>query len=358
MTWFLRSLQPRDHRAAARSVFALCVVAALVTVVFTPFASGNSGTSPLEAVLAMFSAGAIAALSWLARYVGPTHTVAWAIAPLAAVGAIAAIDFLTSDVSVSAQVFFFFPTLYGTSQLRPPGAVLTTAASVIGEITVVASMAPTREAITDIGYVGTALVTTAALLIRFGQRQELLIAKLKRQAAIDPLTGLVTRRVLDEAAQSAVTGAASRQGTSLLLLDVDNFKQINDRYGHPAGDDVLVQLADLLVRSSRPDDVVSRLGGDEVALLLPGCAIGALLDRAEQLVWDVRAHQFTVNDTDPITISISVGLAHATTHAEDLRTLYAAADAALYEAKRAGRNRVGTPITLSDALHTASTPID
>jgi diguanylate cyclase (GGDEF)-like protein len=313
--------------------------------------------SPLEAGLAMLSAAAIGALSWLARYVGPTHTVTWAMAPLVAVAAIAAIDFLTSDASVSAQVFFFFPTLYGTSQLRPAGAIVTTAGAALGEITVVASMAPAREAITDIGYVVTALVTTAALLIRAGQRQERLIAKLKRQAAIDPLTGLVTRRVLDEAAQSAMTGAASRQGTSLLLLDVDNFKQINDRYGHPAGDDVLVQLADLLVRSSRSDDVVSRMGGDEVALLLPGCAIGALLDRAEQLVWDVRAHQFTVNDTDPITLSVSVGLAHAPTHAEDLRSLYAAADAALYEAKHAGRNRVGAPITMSEAAYTTGGPI-
>ena len=187
-----------------------------------------------------------------------------------------------------------------------------------------------------------ALVTTSVILIRAGERQAALVAKLERQAAIDPLTGLVTRRVLDEAAQSAMSGAASEEGTSLILLDVDEFKSINDRYGHPAGDQILVQLANLLVHSSRAGDVVSRMGGDEIALLLPGCSADALRRRAEQIVWDVRAHAFMAED-EPVAVSVSVGLAHAPTHAVDLRTLYVAADAALYKAKQAGRNQVGTP---------------
>jgi diguanylate cyclase (GGDEF)-like protein len=223
-----------------------------------------------------------------------------------------------------------------------------TAASVLGEVIVVSTMLPPRQAVVAIGYVAATLVTTAGLLVRSGERQALLILRLERQAAIDPLTGLVTRRVLDEAAQSAMSGAASAHGTSLIMLDVDDFKSINDRYGHPAGDDVLVQLATLLVGSSRGEDVVSRMGGDEIALLLPGCPASVLRDRAEHIVWDVRAHTFLVNDGDEIDVSVTVGLAHAPTHAIDLRTLYTAADAAMYQAKRAGGNRVAVPIEATD----------
>ena len=156
-----------------------------------------------------------------------------------------------------------------------------------------------------------------------------------------PLTGLATRRVLDAAAQSALAGAVSVQGTSLIVLDVDQFKSINDRHGHPAGDEVLVLLAELLVRSSRRDDVVSRLGGDEMALLLPGCSVAALRRRAEQIVWDVQASSFVLSDGQELSVSVSVGLAHVPTDAVDLRSLYVKADQILYEAKRSGRNRVG-----------------
>lgn len=118
---------------------------------------------------------------------------------------------------------------------------------------------------------------------------------------------------------------------------------INDRYGHPAGDEVLVQLAQLLVSGSRRGDVVSRMGGDEIALLLPGCSAAALRRRAEQIVWDVRTRAFTVGEGVQVRVSVSVGLAHAPTHASNLRALYVAADAALYEAKHSGRDRVGAP---------------
>lgn len=340
---FLLWMQPRDHRAAARTVSTLCAVAAVVTIVFAPIAPGNGQLSPLDIGLAAATVALIALSSRLARFLDDANTVAWAVCPLLAVGAIVEVDFLTSDASVSAQIFFLFPTLYRASQLRRPGAVVMTTASVIGEVIVVGAMLPLREAVTDSGYVVAALVTTAVLLIRAGERQAVLVAKLKRQAGIDPLTGLVTRRVLDEAAQAAMSGAASVEGTSLILLDVDDFKSINDRYGHPAGDDVLVQLAGLLVHGSRRGDVVSRMGGDEIALLLPGCSAASVRRRAEQIVWDVRTHEFALSEGEHVTVSVSVGLAHAPTHASNLRTLYLAADAALYEAKRSGRDRVGAP---------------
>ena len=185
-----------------------------------------------------------------------------------------------------------------------------------------------------------AIVTTAALLTAAGERQEKLVALLERQAAIDPLTGLVTRRVLDDAAQAAMSGAASEGGTALILIDVDHFKRINDTYGHPGGDAVLVQLADVLVACSRSTDVVSRLGGDEIALLLPGCSAATLVDRAEEVLAQIRGHRFAVGDGRFVAVSISGGLAHAPSDAADLRSLYAAADHALYRAKHLGRDQI------------------
>ena len=333
---YLQWMQPRDHRAAARTVVTLSVVAASVTIVFTPIEPSTTHLSGFKLALTMILAIVAAVFGGLSHYLNATDRIAWAVWPLVAVVIIGFVDFLTHDVSISAQIFFFFPTLYGASQLRRSGAIVMTAASVLGEIVVVGAMLPPRAAVVAIGYVTAALVTAAALLVRAGERQSLLIEKLERQAAIDPLTGLVTRRVLDEAAQSAITGAASGGGTSLILLDVDDFKSINDRFGHPAGDEVLVQLANLLIDSSRSEDVVSRMGGDEIALLLPGCPAAALRDRAEQIVWDVRAQTFLVDDDEHLNVSVSVGIAHAPTHAVDLRTLYTAADAALYNAKNAG----------------------
>lgn len=104
---------------------------------------------------------------------------------------------------------------------------------------------------------------------------------------------------------------------------------------------MLVQLADLLVHSARRDDVVSRLGGDEMALLLPRCSVTSLRRRAEQIVADVGTHIFVLHSGQEVRVSVSVGLAHVPTDAVDLQSLYVRADQALYEAKRSGRNRVG-----------------
>ena len=141
---------------------------------------------------------------------------------------------------------------------------------------------------------------------------------------------------------AAPGGPTSDEGTSLILLDVDHFKRINDEYGHPAGDQVLVELAELIVRGTRPVDVVCRLGGDEIAVLLPACSRDVAAHRAESLLAEVRAHRFTIDETtrDELSVSISVGLAHAPSDAFDLRTLYTAADTALYQAKRTGRGQV------------------
>jgi diguanylate cyclase (GGDEF)-like protein len=331
-------MMPRHHRAAARTVSTLCAVAAAVTIVFAPFQPAENQASTSGMLVGGGVVALVIAMAVLARYFHEANKLAWVLCPLLAVSAIAVVDLLTDDSSVSAQIFFVFPTLYGASQLRVPGSIVMTTASLIGEFVVVGVQLPTEEAIVDAGYVTAALVTTAVLLTVASERQARLVARLEQMAAVDPLTGLVTRRVLDQAANSALSGANSDEGTSLILLDVDNFKTVNDVYGHPAGDAILIQLADLIIRGTRREDVVCRLGGDEVAVLLPACSRDVAQHRAEQLLADVHAHAFGVDGRDePLSVSVSLGLAHAPSDAEDLRTLYAAADAALYQAKRGGR---------------------
>jgi len=336
LTW----MQPRDHQAAARTVSTLCAVAVAVTVAFAPFAPLGTDLGAGSITAAVLAVVLVGVLSLAARLFEDANRVAWAVCPLLAVAALVLVDLLTKDASVAAQIFFLFPTLYGASLLERPGAVVMTSASILGEVAVVSTLLPFREAVTGIGYVTAALVTTAVLLVRSSERQSLLVASLERQAAIDPLTGLVTRRVLDEAASSALSGAGSHDGTTLILLDVDDFKSINDQHGHPGGDQVLVQLAELLDARSRAGDVICRMGGDEIALLLPGCSARVADSRAAAIVSDVRDSTFTVDDGSLLRLSVSVGLAHAPTDADDLRSLYAAADAALYQAKHSGRDQV------------------
>ena len=338
MMSLLSWMQPRSARTAARSIATLTGVAGTTTVFTAPL--DEQGLGSADIALAVSLVAVVLLIAVVAHRFDERHRIAWAIAPVAGLVVLVALDLLTRDASVAAQVFFIFPALYGASQLRPAGAALMTALSVAGEIVVVFTLLPARDAIIDAWYVSAAICTTAVLLAVASERQARLVQRLEQLAAVDPLTGLATRRVLDEAAGSALSGASSGAGTALILLDVDHFKAINDRYGHPAGDEVLVQLARHLLDQSRASDVVCRLGGDEIAVLLPGCTGPTAGARAEAVLAAVTAHPFLLDDGTTLPVSISIGCAHMPTNATDLRALYTAADGALYEAKRAGRGRV------------------
>jgi diguanylate cyclase (GGDEF)-like protein len=334
-------LQPRDADLAARVMSTLALVAGVVTVVFAAVQPGKQGASVVSVLLTSAAAAAVVAVALLLRRMRNSSPWGWALFPFAAIGVIVFLDLFTGDASVSAQVFFLFPALYGGFTLRRGGAILVGGAAIAGDLVDVLTLLPARMAIVEAGYLIAAIATTVALLVVSGERQDALVTELRTQAAIDSLTGLVTRRVLDEAASSALSGAASEQGTGLILLDIDHFKRINDEHGHLAGDEVLVQVSRLLLNGSRAADTVSRMGGDEIAVLLAGCSVDGLRSRAEQIVDNVRACEFTSDAGVRLPITVSTGIAHLPTHGANLRALYAAADASLYDAKRCGRDRVG-----------------
>jgi diguanylate cyclase (GGDEF)-like protein len=166
-------------------------------------------------------------------------------------------------------------------------------------------------------------------------RSSRLLAEVEHRAARDPLTGLANRRSLDDSLDRELS-RARREGASLslVLLDVDHFKAINDGHGHQVGDEVLAIVARTLAETVRDMDLVARYGGEEFVVLLPGTALDDAMGTAERLRTAVARQQA------PAPVTVSAGVATFPDQAPSGAELLVLADRALYEAKRAGRNRV------------------
>lgn len=164
--------------------------------------------------------------------------------------------------------------------------------------------------------------------------------QLTEQANRDPLTGLYNRRYLTTALQREIDACAREGATlALLLIDLDLFKQINDRHGHAAGDDVLCQISALLLQSMRPSDICCRYGGEEFLLVLPGMGLQTAVERAQALRQQVAERRWLA-EGQPIGVTLSVGVACAHNARVAPAALIDMADRALYQAKAEGRNRV------------------
>jgi diguanylate cyclase (GGDEF)-like protein/PAS domain S-box-containing protein len=162
--------------------------------------------------------------------------------------------------------------------------------------------------------------------------------RIRHLALHDPLTDLANRHAFEESLARIVSRARRGSHSSLLLVDLDNFKIVNDALGHPAGDRVLVELARLIVALVRPGDEVARFGGDEFAVLLEGVALEEARITAERLRRAVDEHRFVVGDR-VFDLGVSVGVVPVD-GSTDAAALMALADTALYTAKEKGRNRV------------------
>jgi two-component system, cell cycle response regulator len=162
-----------------------------------------------------------------------------------------------------------------------------------------------------------------------------LLEEVQRMAETDPLTNLANRRVFERALEREIARASrTGQPVSLLMLDADHFKQYNDRFGHRAGDELLQSLANALVEHSRAFDTVARYGGEEFAVILPECPV----EEAHRVAERLRLVSSAIEGRAPITLS--GGVATYPMHARDGATLIEAADGALYESKRSGRDRL------------------
>ena len=160
----------------------------------------------------------------------------------------------------------------------------------------------------------------------------------KTAAAMDPLTGMFNRRGFAEATSRVIEREANAgRPVTAMIFDIDHFKSINDRFGHPAGDEILKLFATVVVNSLRISDLSGRIGGEEFAALLP-CSLEEAVVAAERVRQAFEASGI-VDGTGPVDTTVSIGVAGGPAGTE-LEVLLAAADTALYQAKRGGRNRV------------------
>lgn len=335
-------LGARDPRVAARSAVLILGACALLLALFGIFgpatvtAPARVATWPSVVGLAVVAAlFALVPAERLDRYGG------FLLLAVTGVVLLCVLVWVTGTDPTGAQALLAFAVLYAGFHLRALAVVVVTVAAVVSDAPLLLVLEPSDTAATDLVFFGAMFVVMAVLFVRSGNAQERMVAALRQQAGRDALTGLVTRRVLDQAVTTALSAAEQEQGTALVLVDVDGFKAINDAHGHPVGDDALVHLAALINRSVRAGDaVVGRLGGDELAVLLQACPPEVAERRAEQLLEAVRAAPLVLPDGTLLALSVSIGVAHSPRHATGVRELYAAADSALYAAKRGGRGRV------------------
>jgi diguanylate cyclase (GGDEF)-like protein len=181
------------------------------------------------------------------------------------------------------------------------------------------------------------LFTSIGFLLLYNETMQ---AELKSLARTDPLTGVNNRLALVEAIGRALDAAAG-DGRPLgaLMLDVDHFKAVNDRFGHGGGDRVLLSLVERIQRVLGRGDVLGRVGGEEFVVLSPGSGLRRARALAERIRAEVEGMQL-VFDGHALGMTVSVGVTEAAPGERDVTALLQRADAALYAAKHAGRNRV------------------
>jgi diguanylate cyclase len=168
------------------------------------------------------------------------------------------------------------------------------------------------------------------------------LEKAKEKSITDGLTGVYNRLALDEyLAEKIERSEVMKDGFALLMLDLDNFKSINDKFGHPIGDRVLVAIAKKCRTAIRSDDFLARYGGEEFAIILPGANLKNALKKAEQICQLIAATRYAASSNqseEQLSVTVSIGVS-AFKKGDTPASLIARADEALYNAKRRGKNK-------------------
>lgn len=203
---------------------------------------------------------------------------------------------------------------------------------ILGLLVITGDDSGDEESLRKVLPLGTALADGMSLALANIALRE----KLRGQALRDPLTGLYNRRYLEDAMERLT--ARGGRALSVVMIDLDHFKRLNDQYGHAKGDAVLRGAAAALTKQLRDTDIACRYGGEELIVLMPDCGIDDAAAKAEA----IRVAIHALSEPDGADVSASLGVAAMSDNADDPKDLLAKADAALYLAKQSGRNRVVT----------------
>ncbi len=238
---------------------------------------------------------------------------------------------------VTVPMFYIWPLLGAAYLLSRVELVVYAALSVAGCFIAAAGQQGPGLEIADyvvVFLVGAVVVgTVRALAETLGTT----IGSLRHRSATDPLTGLLNRRSLERSfARQFETSAAHDAPLSVLMLDVDHFKAINDTYGHAVGDEALCRFAELLLSCCRATDLISRVGGEEFAVVMPGATADQAHARAVHFANVLRADR----SIEGVRMTASGGIATRERLSRDHDELLLAADRAVYDAKRRGRDRI------------------
>lgn len=313
-----------DFQLGILSLFGLCAVFGVTPFAVFRFASGNAlaGSIDLGIVLAIVAGVAYAWRSGNTR----------GAAVFAVITSLAGCLSIATLLGVSG-LFWMYPTLLASFLLVGHRVAGTAAVAALGFLALQGgAFVSSLEALMFLA--SASIVVLFAFL--FALRTDAQRQRLERLATCDPLTGAFNRRTLEGELDRAIAWSR-RHGTPLgvAVLDLDHFKRINDARGHDVGDRVLVDFVEVVRARGRAEDRLFRVGGEEFLLLLPGTSLDALGIVAETLRREV-AERLT-DGVGPVTVSIG---AAALAAGETRRQWVARADAALYRAKAAGRDRV------------------
>ena len=331
------TILPRDRASVGRALGLFLTAGGLFSLIVGLALPGFAGHGLVLALaLAVSLAISVAGIACLRAPLRVPVSVLVA-APVVATVVLGGLNVATNDSSTGSQLFLLWPVVYAASflDLRLNAVVLSTV--VVVEGVVMGVLQPPSAAVVDAGSLALAFTLAALAILHQRRRVDGLVAALRSQAREDPVTQLPNRRAFDEQLERALASARRTPAPlSLLILDIDRFKDVNDMRGHPAGDAALRSVAQALRAATRDADGIARLGGDEFGVLLADCDVADALRVAAAVLSEVGLR--TAADGEGITVSI--GAATTRDGMSTAAALLAASDAALYDAKLNGGDQV------------------
>jgi diguanylate cyclase (GGDEF)-like protein len=336
-TGWIDAARPRVVADAARSGALLLFVGAIVVVLEVTVIPTPQFPEAFEWV-PWAVAGSLIACA-LALWLSPERfpSLMWPMVPAIPIAMILLMAIGSHDATATSQLVFALPVLFAAYHLKPVVARLIAAEVVVAETILCALIDPRGVALEDAVGVSLILVGITLTLATARNRLDEAINSVRYDAEHDAVTGLLSRRAFDTDIQRLDGDLPA----SLILVDIDDFKTVNDMFGHAVGDQTLRIVADALTANSRQGDRAYRLGGDELAVLMRGIVPATALRRAEVIRRAVEtAPTAFVVRRERGAVTVSLGVASLLPHAPRKSELLRSADAAMYQAKSSGRNRV------------------